>query len=242
MSLLLEEIMTSTFENLLVLGRPAGGKSEFIDYLHNTPDDQRAKRYHIGIFEILDDFIWIWEKFEEDDLWEKTSKGRIFSQKCGENYGLVDGTLFTFMMERFNVEVPKKYRKEQTLLIEFSRGGENGYREALNLLSPEVLKKAAILYIQVSFEESWRRNVARYEEKLKHSILAHMVPRETMEKFYKVDDWKELTGEKETGYIECHGIKVPFVTMLNEPESTDPEVLDLRYGSALKRLMQLKKP
>ena len=235
-----------TFDHLLVLGRPAGGKSEFIDFLQSTTDNQRAKRYHIGRFEVLDDFVWIWEKFEEDDLWEKAGKGRLFSKMYGDNPGLVEGSLFDFMMERFNQEVPKKYLskpefyKNGTLLIEFSRGGERGYRDALEKLSSAILERAAILYIQVSFAESWRRNVARYEEKLKHSVLAHMVPKETMDKFYKLDDWNELTKGEGSGYLTCHGIKIPFVTMLNEPESTDPKVLDERYGSALQKLMDLK--
>ena len=239
--------MADTFDHPLVLGRPAGGKSEFIDFLQNIPDEHRAARYHIGPFEVLDDFVWIWEKFEEDDLWEKVGKGRLFSKKYGNDPGLSEGVLFDFMMERFNQEVLKKYLskpefyKANTLLIEFSRGGNDGYSEALERLSEDVLKKAAILYIHVSFEESWRRNVARYEEKLKHSILAHMVPKETMDKFYKLDDWKELTKGEKSGYLTFNNVKIPFVTMLNEPESTDPKVLDERYGLALKKLMQLKK-
>ncbi len=238
--------MAQTFDHLLVLGRPAGGKSEFIDFLEKTPDDKRAERYHIGRFDVMDDFVWLWEKFEEDDLWERVGKQRLFSKKFGENYGLTDNTLFHFLIERFNQDIPKKYiskpefYKDGTLLIEFSRGGKHGYREALSRLSPEVIKRSSILYINVSFEESWRRNVARYQEKLRHSILAHMVPRETMEELYSIDDWADLTGGKDSGYLNFDGFKIPFVTMGNEPESADPVVLDERYGSALGKLMQLK--
>ena len=85
----------------------------------------------------------------------------------------------------------------------------------------------------VSREESWRRNVARYQEKLKHSILAHMVPRETYDYFYDTNDWDELTGGRPSGWLDVNGVRVPFVSMNNEPESTDPAVLEERYAGAL---------
>jgi len=47
--------MATVFENLLLLGRPASGKSEFIDFMKNVNDEERAKRYHIGPFEELDE-------------------------------------------------------------------------------------------------------------------------------------------------------------------------------------------
>lgn len=238
--------MCTTFDHLLVLGRPAGGKSEFIDFMIKIDDRARAERYHIGKFEGVDDFVWLWEKFEEDDLWEKIGKPRLYSKIYEDkNYGLVQGKLLDFCIEKFNFEIPKKYLskpefyKDNTLLIEFSRGGANGYNYALNHLSREVLANAAIIYIFVTFEESWRRNVARYEAKLKHSILAHKVPRETLEKFYLTDDWAEVTKGNTNGYLNLYDLKVPFVTMNNEQESVDPIVLDERYGKALNKLMEL---
>ena len=87
------------------------------------------------------------------------------------------GRLFDLMMVRFNHETQERYLSrpefygDGTLFIEFSRGREDGYRHAFKLLSKEILERAAILYVDVTFEESWRRNLARYEEKKKHSIL-----------------------------------------------------------------------
>jgi len=108
------------------------------------------------------------------------------------------------------------------------------------MLAPEVLAPAAIFHINVSREESWRRNMARYQEKLKHSILAHMVPRETYDYFYDVNDWAALTGGAPSGWLAFNGVRVPFVTMNNEPESTDPAVLEARYAAALGTLWALK--
>ena len=60
-----------------------------------------------------------------------------------------------------------------------------------------------------------------------------------MEKYYKNDDWKTLTLGKTNGFVEINGVKIPFVTMNNEPESKDPEILENRYETALKRVFDL---
>ena len=51
--------MSDIFKHLLVLGRPACGKSEFIDFLKHAPADMRRQRLHIGAFEEVDDFPWL---------------------------------------------------------------------------------------------------------------------------------------------------------------------------------------
>lgn len=240
--------MTKTFDHFLLLGRPAAGKSEFIDFMKKTPDAERAKEFHIGRFEELDDFVWLWEKFLEDDLWEEAGHARLYSKRYDENYGLIPDkppALFDLMFAKFNHEAARRYiarpdfYDEGTVIFEFARGGENGYRDALARLSREILERAAILYVEVSFDESWRRNVARYEEKLRHSVLAHMVPRETMETFYRIDDWSQLTEERRDGTLTINGVTVPFVTMHNEPELTERGPLAERYGPALDRLWEL---
>ena len=58
-----------TFEHLIIIGRPAAGKSEVIDYLKKTPVAERKTRFHVGEFEEIDDFVFVWECFEIDDIW-----------------------------------------------------------------------------------------------------------------------------------------------------------------------------
>lgn len=235
-----------TFDNLLLLGRPASGKSEFIDFMKTVPEAERAQKYGLGPFAELDDFPWLWEKFMEDNLWEQAGYPRRYSFG-GDNPGLAKegGVLFDFCIQKFNAEYAKHYQNNEafyqtsTLFIEFSRGGEEGYQRALDRLSPEILKRSAILFIDVSFEESCRRNEARYRQKLKHSILAHKVPDATMENFYRTHDWKELTQNRREGLLNIQGLKIPFVTMGNEPELTDPVLLEKRYGPALRKLREL---
>jgi predicted kinase len=42
---------------ILLIGRPAAGKSETIDFLKQLPDEKRLQEYHIAPFEELDDFL-----------------------------------------------------------------------------------------------------------------------------------------------------------------------------------------
>ncbi len=232
-------------EHLLVLGRPAGGKSEFIDYMLHQPDDRRADRYHLGRLIVMDDFPILWDYFLDDDLREAHGRPRVYSYCTDEGgYATTDPVIWPLLIDRLNrairrecLERPERYA-DHTVLVEFSRGIEQGYRQALAGLLPEVLRRGAILYIAVSFEESWRRNVARYDEKRKAGILTHMVAREVMERVYRRDDWFDLAPQP-AGYLEVQGIRVPYVTMDNEEESTDPVVLDGRYGAALRTLWDL---
>src|ERR1035437_665717 len=188
--------MSAYFQPLLVLGRPACGKSEFIDFLKHSSEATRRERLHIGRFEEVDDFPWLWEKFQEDAIWEKAGYERLYTQEYmpgNPGMGPKGAKLFDWCMHKFNDVITRQYLdqagfyRDATLLIEFSRGGVDGFGRALGMLDPQVLAPAAIFYIQVSREESWRRNVARYQEKLRHSILAHMVPRETYDYFYDTD-------------------------------------------------------
>ena len=239
--------MGRIFENLLLLGRPASGKSEFIDFMKRVPETDRAAKYHIGRFEELDDFPWIWQKFMEDNMWEAAGYPRRFSFG-GANPGLAKegGALFDLRNKKFNHEYAARYQHDSrfyadgTLIIEFARGGQDGYRLALQQLSPEILRCAAVCFIDVSYEESCRRNDARYQEKLKHNILAHKVPDVVMESFYRTHDWRALTGGQPSGTLAVQGVRVPFATMGNEPELTDPVQLDRRYGTALRELMRLR--
>ena len=241
--------MSDIFRHLLVLGRPACGKSEFIDFLKHSPDEMRRRRLHVGRFEEVDDFPWLWEKFQEDAIWEKAGYERLYTQEyMPGNPGMAPkgARLFDWCMFKFNEVIGEKYvgregfYYDSTLLIEFSRGGKDGFRRALDMLDRAVLDGAAIFHIHVSREESWRRNVARYQEKLRHSILAHMVPRETYDYFYDINDWDVLTGGQPSGWLDVNSLRVPFVTMNNEPESTDPAVLEDRYSAALGRLWTLR--
>ena len=238
--------LASTFDVLLLLGRPASGKSEFIDFLMSCPADLRASHYHIAPLSVIDDFPILWELFEDDDLWESLDRPRLYSRRCNGNYAVTDDGMWPFLIGKINrrtaPHLARPYALDrETVIVEFSRGGPHGYASALEMLSPELLQRAAILYVSVSFEESWRRNLARYDEANRGGILTHSVPRDEMEDTYGTDDWFDL-APTEVGSIDVAGIHVPYATMSNEPESKDPSVLGPRYRRTLDQLHEIWTP
>ena len=66
-----------TFNILLLIARPAAGKSEIIAHLKNTSIDKRISKYHIGDFEELDDFPMLWTWFEEDAILSELGHPRL---------------------------------------------------------------------------------------------------------------------------------------------------------------------
>jgi len=166
-------------------------------------------------------------------------QGRLISARAGENYYVVDDRTWPFLIERLKWELAERpLIPGRTLLVEFSRGGKDAYRAALGRLSREALARGAILYVQVSFEESWRRNRARYDRDRRDGLLTHSVPWEELERTYREDDWPRL-APRPAGYLDVQGLRVPYVTVVNEPEPTSPEDFAGRYRPALEELFQL---
>jgi hypothetical protein len=234
-----EMFMIPIFHTIILTARPAAGKSEVIDFLKKLPLEDRRKQYHIGSIAEVDDFPYIWEKFEEDDIFSKCGRPRIYTD---EKYWFKDPWLWDFFLEKMNLAYAKLLRdpksSEKTILVEFARGGEHALSHAFSVLSTEILRRAAILYIDVSYEESVRKNLRRFRPNEADSILFHSLPDDKMEFYYKVNDWHELAREKQ-GILTLQNIRVPYAVLPNEPEVTDtPEHLAEPLRDALDRLWQ----
>lgn len=207
--------------------------------MKKIPDAERAARYHIGALHEFDDFLWLWDKFVEDDVWEAAGHPRLFSEIADHAYITKGKELLDFLFAKFNDEFTRA-PKHGTVFIEFARGAsDGGYTNALNRLSDELLSDAAILFIDASYEESCRRNDARYQEKLKHSVLAHKVPEADMVRFSRDIDWPELTHNQPHGLLPIRQLQVPFLTMDNETELKNPAEFRERCRVALDALMTI---
>ncbi|MBA4313348.1 MAG: hypothetical protein C0417_12050 [Chlorobiaceae bacterium] len=227
--------MNNNFDVIILIGRPAAGKSEVIDFLKKTPASERSNRFHINEFEEIDDFVYVWETFEIDDILTKNGKARIWSD---EKYWFKDPFIWNLYIERISLTYRKKiavdqnYHQKMTTIVEFARGGENGFSEAFSYLHEDLLKRACIIYIKVPYEESVRKNRRRARPGMEDSILYHSLPDEKMEYYYKTNDWEKLTATDQN-YIKIKGINVPYAAFENMPEKTDDPA---KLGDELERV------
>ncbi len=243
-----------TFDIIILNGRPAAGKSEVIDYLKQTPLEERIRRFHIGEFEELDDFPILWERFEDDDLYEKHGKPRQISNTTFEyegetlpGYVFKDQFFWNFLIEKLNVQYSKRlrdvddYHGTYTAIFEFARGSEHGgFAEAYGYLSDEVLDRANTMYIHVDWPESLRKNRRRYNPDKPDSILEHALEDKKIEKLYKDSDWKEFSGA-DPEYLLVKDRKVPYATFENMPEKTDkPEILGAHLEEVCAKLWDIR--
>jgi hypothetical protein len=228
--------MNRVFDILLLLARPAAGKSEVMRFLKNLPEQDRAERFHVGKITELDDFPMLWAWFEEDALLEKMGNPRLHTDARGY---FLHQYLWDVLVERIGLEYQKTLRDQpsdsavRTVLVEFSRGSEHGgYTSAFSHLLPEMLERMAILYVDVTWEESLRKNRKRFNPEKPESILEHSIPDEKLKVMYEKTDWFDLTAA-DPQFITIQGRSVPYVVMPNEDDVTT------RGGDALaKRLQQ----
>ncbi len=232
-----------TFDVVILNGRPAAGKSEVIDYLKNTPLAERVRRFHVGEFDEIDDFPILWERFEDDDIFERHGKPRAHTTS---DYYFLDPFFWNFLIERINMSYAKRLRDEpkyhdaRTAIVEFARGGQRGFEEAYSHLAPEILGRAGIVYIRVSYDESVRKNQRRANKDRPDSILQHSLPDEKMEFYYRTNDWDALAA-RDAREIAINGARVPYAVFENEPEVTDkPELLGKALEDVFGRLWRLR--
>jgi hypothetical protein len=215
-----------TFDIVLLIARPAAGKSEIIDYLKKTPLETRKERFHVGEFDEIDDFPMLWTWFEEDALLAQMGFPRLHTTEDGYfKYQY----LWDLLIERISLEYEKKMRDfdGDTIILEFSRGSEHGgYRSAFQHLSDEILRNLAILYIDVPWGESLRKNRQRFNPDRPDSILEHGLPDNKLEKLYRETDWDELIKDQPNA-LKIRGIKIPYAVFNNADDVTTEK------GSAL---------
>lgn len=211
------------FEVLFILARPAAGKSEIIKFLSDLPPEIRQTEYFLGNLVVLDDFPILWRWFEEDDLLAQMGKPRLYTDDQGY---FTDNSLWHLLVKLLILDYQKLMLKQKNLhtdssvIIEFSRGSEHGgYKEAFKNIPDEVLSKSAVLYVNVPWEESFRKNRRRYNPDNADSILEHSVPDEKMSRLYFDDDWQTLAGEP-SGFASINGCQVPYAVFENADDVT----------------------
>jgi hypothetical protein len=246
----MEHTMTNAplFDVLILLGRPAAGKSEILEHLRNTELSERIQKYHIGRLDVIDDFPMLWAWFEEDEILEKKfGKPRLHSD---ENGYFKYPYLWDLLIERIGLDYLKMvrdvpgYHQHATAIIEFSRGSEHGgYLGAFKHLSDEILERAGVLYVNVSYAESLRKNQLRFNPQRPDSILEHGLEDEKMERLYRRDDWQDMvTASNSQEFLSARERHVPYMVFENEDDVTTlgGEPLSQRLEETLGRLWRIQ--
>jgi hypothetical protein len=237
----------NTFDVLILIGRPASGKSEIIDFLMHTAPAVRRNKFHIADLDILDDFPVLWTWFEEDHILSKQlGQPRLHTDADGHfKYRY----LWHVLIERVSLEYQKRLRDDPTYLdhtttiVEFARGSEHGgYAEAFPHLADDLLRRAAVLYVHVSFEESLRKNRRRFNPERPDSILEHSLPDDELARLYRDDDWA-VFSDGNSDFLSVRSIRMPYVVFENEDDVTTdkPDLLAARLETVLGRLWELQR-
>lgn len=241
---------------ILLNALPASGKSEVITFLKELPDDVRLRDYHLGKFAAIDDFPDLHTMQVMDDARQMYGMSRVSFEPQASGGSMVDERVWLVLIEMLNVHYRTLLAKNprlfdtHTLLVEFARGDKReqefplpfGYARCYAALDNDILRRAAVLYIQVSPAESRRRNIRRADPKDPGSLLKHGVPETQMERWYAKDDVAWLVEKGPSGCVRVKDFTLPIGVFDNEEEKTafihDPKPWKPsdceRLGNALK--------
>jgi len=171
---------------------------------------------------VIDDFPMLWTWFEEDDLLTRMVYPRLHTDDGGY---FLHQYFWDLLIERMVLEYTKYIRDlaksdDHTVIFEFSRGKEHGgYKSAFAHIPKNILQKAAILYVNVSWEESLRKNRKRFNPEKPDSILEHSLPPEKLSRLYRETDWNELSAQF-SDKIQIGQTLIPCATFENEDDIT----------------------
>lgn len=216
------EAQESVLPVIILIARPGAGKSEIINYLTSIPEDERLEKFHIGKLFVIDDFPFLWRWFEEDAILSSLGKPRLYTDNEGYfkfNY------LWDILIYLINLEFEKFKKKsisnvDYTVIIEFSRGKQHGgYAHALPLIAENILSNACLMYVDVSWEESLRKNRKRFNPEKPDSILEHSLPDSKLEKLYYECDFKEISSINNS-FLNVNQSSLPYVVFNNQDDVT----------------------
>ena len=195
------------YKYVFLLGRPGCGKSA----LYRELECLLLEGGQAETFERVDDFPKFWARFKEDDAREKEGKERIHSRRTDDgDYIVTNDDLWSDALKEVNSDVLKIDKRDQVIFLEFAR---SNYVDAIQNFDKSILENCIAIYMEVSFDICWARNVARHEAAIADSGVAiaeggddHLVPRGEMEKRYLCDDQDTFIR-----YMEDQNIPVSVV-------------------------------
>jgi len=168
---------------VFLLGRPGCGKSVVYKIIKEALEKKGIESPRV------DDFLTLKEILARD-----TEFKRHILKDGG--FAVTDFTVVDEALKDLCEYVKKEKSDKKTIFIEFAR---DNYRHAFENFTKDVLADSLILYHYSTFEECYRRNVARFEKVKKDGHDDHIVPLDLMKTYYRTDDYEQLylKSEKE---------------------------------------------
>jgi adenylate kinase family enzyme len=195
------------YKYVFLLGRPGCGKSA----LYRELEKRILESGQAETVERVDDFPKVWARLQGDDALEREGKERIYSRRTDDGgYFPLDNVLDGILKE-VNADVLNIDKPDHVVFIEFAR---SNYIEALQNFDPRILEQCIAIYMEVSFEICWARNVARHAAAMAQDGDDHLVGREAMEALYLHDDQEAFVA-----HMEERGI--PVLVVNNEADGEE---------------------
>ena len=188
------------YKYVFLMGRPACGKSS----LYRELEGRLLESGQAQTFERIDDFPKVWGRMKRDDALEQEGKERIYTRRSEDGaYLITDENFFNDILKEVNADVLKVDKPYHLIFIEFARPS---YVEAIQNFDKRILDHCLAIYMQVCFDTSWERNVARHQAEMSQEGDDHFVYRESMEELYLHDDRDALVQ-----YLKDRNIPVTVV-------------------------------
>jgi adenylate kinase family enzyme len=169
------------YQYVFLLGRPGCGKSA----LYRELETRMLESGQARTVERVDDFPIVWARLQRDNALEREGKERIYSRRTDDGGYFPYDNIMDGILKEVNADVLKIDKPDHMIFIEFAR---SNYVEALQNFVPRILEHCIAIYMEVSFEICWARNVARHEAAMAQDGDDHLVGREAMEELYLHDD------------------------------------------------------
>ena len=195
------------YKYVFLLGRPGCGKSALYRELERRILESGQAR----TLERVDDFPKVWARLQGDDALEREGKERVYSQRTDDGDYLANENFFDGILKEVNADVLRIDKPDHMVFIEFAR---SNYVEAIQDFNPRILEHCIAVYMEVSFDICWARNVARHEAAMAQHGDDHLVGREAMEEVYLHDDQEAFVA-----YMKERNI--PVLVVNNEADGEE---------------------
>jgi hypothetical protein len=196
------------YRYVFILGRAGCGKSA----LYRELERLTLESNQTTTSDRVDDFPIFWAKFLRDDALEEEGKARIYSRPTDDgDYIVTNDRIWRDALRELNTEVLADNRPNHMTFIEFAR---SSYVDAIQCFDRSILDNCLVVFIEVSFDTCWVRNLARHRLAIADGGDDHLVSREEMERSFLHDDQDALIQ-----FLEDRNI--PVVVVNNEADGEE---------------------